>query len=822
MVEGLAQFLNRYLRIPSARTRRWLNLAGIAGAALLFLLAATVIVAFDSIFDSSGDVAGLKVGDTAPREIRAPIALPPYVSIVLTEQRREEVRSSVPEIYFQPDPMVSRRQTDLARQILDYIENIQRDSFATEAQKVHDILAITDLTLSETIIERILNANIEDWNNIDAQVINVLERVMRGEIRESNLPSIIAQLPTQVSVSFSPEESDVIVAIVEDLLRPNTQLNAEATEAARALAVEDIEVRRGFERGQIVISAGSTIDEAAYEALDKLGLLEPGERRLQEITRALLTSIVVMVLAGLFIARFRPSLFTSMQTLSLLAGIFLLVLLGARLIALQGQIYLYPTAALALLFVALVGVDMAVIGAVALGILLGMTQANSIEVVTLVITGGMMGALTMRRSERLNSYFWPGLSVALINTVIVTIFYQGTANSQSLELSELILYSILNGLLASVGALAGLYIVTLLFNLPTSLKLAELSQPGQPLLQRLLREAPGTYQHSLMVGNLSEQAANAIGADAALVRVAALYHDIGKMLNAPFFTENQADGVNPHEVLNDPARSADIIISHVIDGEKLARQYGLPARFRDFILEHHGTRVMYFYDLAVVRAGSEEAVDMSEYQYPGPRPRTRETAILMLADSCEAAVRARKPSKNQEIVDTIDSIFDDKMRTGQLDDSSLTLNDLKAIRKVIIEMMQAVFHPRISYPVTPRPPKTEPKVEAVPAPAAEKTGESPVVAPAAPSPPPAARVEKTTTAEVPHVKTMPPIVPTPTPRTTGEMAAASEPTTEEAPLPEVPRLPRSGEHKAVKPDSDTTSSNGLPDGGTSDVPDRNS
>jgi putative nucleotidyltransferase with HDIG domain len=818
MVERLAQLLNRYLRIPTIRTRRWLNVAGVTGAALLFLLTATVIVAFDSIFDSSGDIAGLEVGDTAPREIRAPIALPPYISVVLTQQRQGEVSSSVPETYFQPDPSVSRRQTDLSRQILDYIENVQRDPFATTEQKIRDIQAITDLTLDETIIERILNTDINAWAEVDAQVINVLERVMRGEIRESNLPGIIAQLPTQVSVSFTPEESEVIVAIVEDLVRPNTQLNTEATDAARTAAIEDIQVRRSFERGQIVVTAGSMIDEAAYEALDKLGLLEPGERRLQEVVRALLTSIVVMVLDGLYISRFRPSLFTSTRTLSLLAGIFLLVLFGARLVSLQGQIYLYPTAALALLYVALVGADMAVIGAVSLGILLGLTQANSIEVVTLVITGGLIGALTMRRSERLNSYFWPGLSVALMNTVIVTIFYQGTANSQNLELSELIVYSTLNGVLASVGALGGLYIVTLLFNLPTSLKLAELSQPGQPLLQRLLREAPGTYQHSLMVGNLSEQAANAIGADAALVRVAALYHDIGKMLNAPFFTENQADGVNPHEVLNDPARSADIIISHVTDGEKLARQYRLPARFRDFILEHHGTRVMYFYDIAVARAGSEEAVDMSEYQYPGPRPRSRETAILMLADSCEAAVRARKPSKNQEIVDTVNSIFDDKIETGQLDDSNLTLNDLKAIRKVITEMLQAVFHPRISYPVTPRPPKTEPKVEAVPA--AEKTGEIPVV-------PPASRPEKTATTEMPYVKATPSALLVQPSRPTAESAQAAEPAGDDSPLPEVPRLPRSGEHKAVKTDGDNAASknpnpNGLVEEETNDVPDRNS
>ncbi|MBZ0277766.1 MAG: HDIG domain-containing protein, partial [Anaerolineae bacterium] len=400
------------------------------------------------------------------------------------------------------------------------------------------------------------------------------------------------------------------------------------------------------------------------------------------------------------------------------------------------------------------------------------------------------------RSERINSYFLPGILVAFMNMVVVTIFYQGTASTQSVQLLELIVYSLLNGLLASVAALAALYVVTFLFNLPTSLKLVELSQPGQPLLQRLLREAPGTYQHSLMVGNLSEQAANAIGADAALVRVAALYHDIGKMLNAPFFTENQADGVNPHEVLNDPARSADIIISHVTDGEKMARQYRLPARFRDFILEHHGTRVLYFYDLAVQQAGGEEAVDISEFRYPGPRPRSRETAILMLADSCEAAVRARKPSKNQEIVDTVSSIFDDKIQTGQLDESGLTLNDLKAIKKTIIDMLQAVFHPRISYPVRQQPTKTEPKMEPVL-----------VVRPTEPAPAP----NPPTVADKP-AKSPPVPEPKAARRQTREMVAVV-PDKEDAPLPEVPPLPRTSENKVIKPEgSGTNNTNGLSEG----------
>jgi hypothetical protein len=176
------------------------------------------------------------------------------------------------------------------------------------------------------------------------------------------------------------------------------------------------------------------------------------------------------------------------------------------------------------------------------------------------------------------------------------------------------------------------------------------------------------------------------------------------MLNPAFFVENQADNVNPHEVLNDPYRSADIIISHVADGERLARQYRLPVRVRDFILEHHGmTLVGYFYTRAVEQADDEEAVDIEQFTYPGPKPQTRETAIMMLADSCESTVRARKPSNKAEIVDIVDSIIENRMRDGQLDESDLTLKDINITRGVFIEMLQAVFHPRINYPALPTP-----------------------------------------------------------------------------------------------------------------------
>jgi putative nucleotidyltransferase with HDIG domain len=797
MFDWVAGIVGSRLPTPSARTRRIMHLVGVIVAAGAFVLISTILVAYDSIFLGANNVSALQVGDIAPQDIRAPISVQPYVSQVLTAEREQQVRENVAEIYFPPDPGVARQQTDLVQQILDYIENIRQDPYGTLDQKKNDLRQITDLTLSDDVTEQILTMDDATWEDVAGQITSVLERVMRGEIRESNLPAIRTQLPTQVSVRFSEEQADVIVAVVEDLLRPNTLLNQEATDAARDLAAEGTEVRRSFERGQVIVRAGEQIDAASYEALGQVGLFQPADQRLQEIAHALLASIIILVIAGLYLARFQPSLFVSSRFLALFAAMFLIVLTGARITISTGQIYLYPTAALALLYVALSGPEIAVIGIIGLATLIALMQNNSLEMWMLTGMGGLMAALTLRRPERLNGYFMPGLLVALTNVAVIALFYQGAlvTNTDDLNLSNLILYSLLNGILAAAVALGGLYIVTVLFNLPTGLKLAELSQPSQALLQRLLREAPGTYQHSLQVANLAEQAANAIGANADLVRVAALYHDIGKILNPSFFTENQVEGVNPHDVLNDPARSANIIISHVTDGDKLARQYRLPSRIRDFIMEHHGTQVLYFYQQAVERAGDEDVVDIEQFTYPGPRPQSRETAVLMLADSSEAAVRSRKPTKKQDIADTVQGIFEAKIRTGQLDESGLTLNDIKNIRKIFVDMLQAVFHPRISYPtnaqpsqgqkdiLSPETPHRMPKVESV-----SQTQEiSRVVS---------GDVRRTTDGVGTVLSVKEAARPT---LETGEVPTVRIPFDEgDAPLPDVPPLPRTGDHKVVK------------------------
>ncbi len=256
----------------------------------------------------------------------------------------------------------------------------------------------------------------------------------------------------------------------------------------------------------------------------------------------------------------------------------------------------------------------------------------------------------------------------------------------------------INGGLSASVALIGYLVLGNFFGITTSLQLTELSRPTHPLLRQLLLKASGTYHHTIVVSNLAERAAAAIGADAFLTRVGAYYHDIGKTVRPYFFTENIVDEVSPHDKL-DPLTSAQIIISHVNDGLDLARKYHLPVRIQDFIAEHHGrSLVRYFYTQAQHAAGDTDAVDEANFRYPGPSPRSKETAILLLADTCEAAVRAIRPATREELEALVNRLIDERIAEGELNNSNLTFKELQITREIFLQVLQGVHHPRIQYP----------------------------------------------------------------------------------------------------------------------------
>jgi len=377
-----------------------------------------------------------------------------------------------------------------------------------------------------------------------------------------------------------------------------------------------------------------------------------------------------------------------------------LSVLGAGLMVPGGLVlrYLAPLPALAMLASAALGPHAGVATAVFLGGVVGFVADNSLEMTIYTSLGGLVAALTLGRVERIGALFRAGAFVALVHVTVIVVFRLPQGLSQPGDLLVTGLCGIGNGGLAASLALGGLFLIGPLFDITTTMRLIELSRPDNPLLQRLLREAPATYHHSLMVANLAEQAAERIGADALLTRVGAYYHDVGKISRPYFFTENQAEGVNPHDQL-DPQTSAEVIVDHVKEGLELARRYRLPRRVRAFIPEHHGTNwVSFFYHRAVEQAGDADLVDESDFRHRGPKPQSRETALVMLADSCEATVRSVRPTTVEDLAEVVNRSIDKRVKDGQLGECDLTLRDLQIIRETFISALKGSFHPRIKYP----------------------------------------------------------------------------------------------------------------------------
>lgn len=692
--------LDERFNIDPQRTRAFVVVASVMVAAVAFGLCCTLIVAFDDIFLEFNSVANLTIGsvpteDIIAREERS------FVSEILTEQERNNVLSQAPPVFYPPDPNVARQQRELTETILVYIDNVRADAYASLERQIADIKAITSLQLNENedAIIAILQLPDDSWLQVRSEIISVLERVMREEIRGADLRKAREQLPTQVSLRLTPQESQIVTLITADVLRANTFENPEQTAIDRAEALNSVESQqRQFIAGQTVAPANQPIDSLSFEALQELGLLAQTSNRGAHIARALMASVLVVVLLGLYISRFEQQLLTqSRQDLLLMAVLFIVALAALRMFGIA-NIYLMPAAALGIVYVAIATPNLAIVGAVGFAFLGGLlSRSPSLEIASLIAAGNIAAILTLRNAGRLNNYFVAGLFVGLANAAVVAIFaLQVGFDGQN---ATSLLQAFFSGvLIAPTTSFAVMYALTVLLNLATPFKLMDLSQPSKQLLQRLLREAPGSYQHSLQVANLAEQAADAIGADAQMTHVAALYHDIGKMSNPFFFTENQQHIHNPHDALDDPYRSADIIINHVIEGDQIGKKYNLPNRIREFIREHHGTtQVFVFYQRALADAGDENGVDPADFSYPGPIPQSRETAILMMADSCESAIRAVKPQSNQDISDLVHGIIEDKRNRGQLDASMLTLNDLRKIEATFIDIFRGLFHPRIDY-----------------------------------------------------------------------------------------------------------------------------
>ncbi len=636
----------------------------------------------------------------SPQDIRAPSRIT-YQSEITTEEAKQRAEAAVEEIYYPTDATVARQQIEHVMQIFDYIDTVRHDIYATPDAKIALIEAIPDLQLPPTAINDTVRFDEDSWQRVSQEVLSVLRNeVLPQEIRPGDVEDLRSQVHTFVSLELPEDDAVLVEAWLRNFIVPNTFPNSEATQQARAEAREAVEpVYVTLEEGEIIVREGEVTTPLAWEALGKLGLRQPQIGWRDIAVRILLTSLLVFILA-LYLLYLHRSFWDNWQDMLLVSLLAALAVLAAQLM-IPGHVvlgYLFPLAAISMLLTALVDTEIAIVVTMLLSLIVGFIAGGSLEFVLYAFAGGAVASLRLWRIERLNAFLWAGVYVALSNLCVILLFRAAEQDHDLLGAFQIAGASVANAVLAMSLTLGGFFLFSNVLHITTSLQLLELGRPTHPLLRELLLKAPGTYHHSLMVGNLAEQAAQAVGADALLARVGAYYHDIGKMLRPYFFAENQTDGVNPHDRL-DPQTSAQIITSHVQDGLQLARKYGLPQEIRDFIPQHHGTALSsYFYQEALEQSGSPAPTSDERFRYPGPKPRSREAAILMLADEAEAASRANRPRSVEEIGELVGSLIQARMEAGQLDESDLTLRDLQRIEETFTNVLQGVYHPRIRYP----------------------------------------------------------------------------------------------------------------------------
>lgn len=667
---------------------------------LLFLTATLSAIALLLPLSTRANSVVLNIGDVAPQDIIAPNALS-YQSDVLTEENRQIASNAVAEVYAAPDANIARAQVVDLRNVLTFIETVRLDDFSTPEQKAIDLSAIQNIHLSPDSIGQLLNLTESSWQAIRVEAITVLEQVMRSTIREDRIEEARRSVPALISFNLTEEHANLVAELVTAFITPNSLYTETLTEEKRQEARDLVEpVVQSFLTNETIISRGQVVSVVDLEALEEFGLLQP-----QISWKDYVSVLSLVLLCFSFIVlyiQFRKDLLEDTRGLIVISILFLIFLFAARVLLPNRTVipYMFPMAGFGLLVTALFSASAGRILALPLAVLATYNLPYSLELTLFYAFSTIFGVLILRNSQRLTNFFWAGAGISWSGVLVMLSFRLIDQNTDLLGIATLIGASQVYGLASISLAVMLQFFLSQALGVTTALQLMDLARPDQKLLQMILRNSPGTYQHSLQIANLAEQAAELINANTLLTRVGALYHDVGKANQPHFFIENQAPGMpNPHEGLS-PYESSAIIIQHVTDGVEIAKKNRVPKQVIDFILEHHGTTITrYQYVQAVEEAGGViEDVDMNNFRYPGPRPQSVETALVMLADGCEARARAQRPQTEELIRELVEDTIQKRQEAGQLDDTALTLQQIGIVTDSFINTLRGVYHPRIEYP----------------------------------------------------------------------------------------------------------------------------
>jgi cyclic-di-AMP phosphodiesterase PgpH len=700
----LAQRQDRADRSPSFSRR---DLTRLLAASGLLILALTAIFAVD-IIPNGPDV---KVGDVASADIVAPRAIT-YTSDILTAQARKAASAAVPPQYdFTNDKAsaVARQQAIVFQRVVSPVDTAEDPGTSAEDRTALLETALPELSDGSRAFLMALSPT--RWPAIKAECARILDQLETTELRDADLADLRTRLAGRILGGLNEAERTLAAEIVGPLLVANSDYDQAETDAARARAAELVAPTLvSVSQGQAVVRKGDKVTDLALEQIEAFGL--PAAR--WDLVRLAGWAVFSTLLVGLLLAwvwRFRPELWHRTNVLSLVGLLLVFATLALELTAGRSALpFIVPTAAIGMLVALLLDAGTAMVLMAIVAIVAGAVNGSALEMTAYVFFGGSAGIVAIRRGDRFNVFVQAGIAVAVVNVLVVTMY--GLLGQRDLTgVLQLWGASALAGSGAAVVAVGTFAVLGNVFGILTVFQLLELANPSQPLLRRLLMETPGTYHHSIMVANLAERAAEAIGADPLLTRVAAYYHDVGKLANPLAFIENQAGGDNIHDDL-DPETSAQILKAHVGDGIDIAYRARLPKPLIAFIPQHHGTVTMSFFlakarEFAAAPFGgvttaegekAADSVDAARYRHAGPKPQTREAALIMLADGVEASVRSLSSRDEPAIRAMVGRIFDERLKDGQFDECDLTLHDVERIREAFVAQLLGMYHQRIAYP----------------------------------------------------------------------------------------------------------------------------
>jgi len=685
--------LTRPVAARAGFTRSDASRLAIAAAILVVALAA--ILGADILPQQPLLVA---VGDLAPRDIVAPRAID-FESDVQTADAQAAARAAVePQYDYTTENAIAiaaEQQVAFERRVLQIDTTFSAKlSAASQASLLET--AIPDL--SSAARKTLVGLDAARWAVVRTEAARVLDGTERTELRDTEVADARSRLSGRMAGGLDEAERMLAAELIGPLLVPNSSFSEELTAQARDRAAEAVApVRVSILQGQVIVRNGEQISPTQFEEIDKLGLGQATPDVTSFAGWLLLAVLVVVMLLG-WIWRFRPGLWHRNNVLILVGLLVVGATLALKITAGRPTLpFFMPTAAIAILVAVLLDASIATVLMAFVAVIGGAVNGSSLEITTYIFLGGLAGIVAIRRGDRLQVFLQAAVAAFMVNALVVSVF--SLLGARDLRgVLELWFASAVSAAGSGVAAVGSFAVLGSVFGILTVFQLLELANPSQPLLRRLLVETPGTYHHSLMVGNLAERAAEAIGADPLVTRVAAYYHDIGKLANPLAFIENQAGGENIHDQL-DPEVSAGILKQHVVDGIDLAYKAHLPKALIAYIPQHHGTAIMsYFHARAEDLAGPGAAVNERKFRHSGPKPQTREAALIMLADGVEASVRSLAARDEPSIRAMVSRIIDERTTDGQFDECDLTLRDLERIREAFVGQLLGMYHTRIAYP----------------------------------------------------------------------------------------------------------------------------